>query len=128
MAIDILNLQPNVISRDLKGKYIAIYGQEKIGKSTFGAHLPKQLFCNFEIGTHFLSGVRAQNIARWADFKLVLRQLESPQAQEMYDTVVIDTVSAAHSACEDYICAQNSVQKIGEIPYGQLAALCSNTH
>lgn len=93
---------------------------EKIGKSTFGAKLPRALFCNFEIGTHFLSGVRAQKITRWADFKQVLRQLELPEAQEMYDTVVVDTVSAAHSACEDFICAQNGVQKIGEIPFGQI--------
>ncbi len=30
MAIDILNLQPNVISRDLKGKYLCIYGREQL--------------------------------------------------------------------------------------------------
>lgn len=29
MAIDILNIQPSVISRDLKGKYVLIYGQPK---------------------------------------------------------------------------------------------------
>lgn len=28
MAIDILNIEPSVISRDLKGKYICIYGRE----------------------------------------------------------------------------------------------------
>ena len=27
MAIDILNIEPSVISRDLKGKYICIYGR-----------------------------------------------------------------------------------------------------
>lgn len=29
MAIDILNIQPTTISRDLKGKYICIYGPAK---------------------------------------------------------------------------------------------------
>lgn len=29
MAIDILNIQPSVISRDLKGKYVLIYGAPK---------------------------------------------------------------------------------------------------
>ena len=28
--IDILNIEPTVISRDLKGKYILIYGKPKI--------------------------------------------------------------------------------------------------
>lgn len=31
MAIDILNIEPTVISRDLKGKYILIYGKPKCG-------------------------------------------------------------------------------------------------
>lgn len=30
MAIDIINLQPTTISRDLKGKYVLVYGAPKI--------------------------------------------------------------------------------------------------
>ena len=124
MAIDIFNIEPSVISRDLKGKYIAIYGREKVGKTTFGAHLPRALFCNFEVGTNFLSGVRAQNVSKWSDFKLILRQLEQPKAHEIYDTVVIDTVSQAYTLCEEFICAQAGVQKLGDIPYGAGYASC----
>ena len=29
MAIDILNIQPTVISRDLRGKYVLLYGKPK---------------------------------------------------------------------------------------------------
>lgn len=118
MAIDIFNIQENVISRDLKGRFICIYGPEKVGKSTFGAKLPRPLFCNFEVGTHYLA-VKPVNIEKWSDFKLVLRQLEDPRAKEVYDTVVIDTVSEAYASCERFVCQQNGVQKIGEIPYGQ---------
>ena len=118
MAIDILNLEPTVLSRDLKGKYICIYGPEKCGKTTFAAQMDKNLILSFEIGTNFLSGVRAQPIEKWVEFKQVLRQLEQPEAKEMYDTITIDTVGEAYSLCEKYICLQNGVQKIGEIPYG----------
>ena len=124
MAVDIFNIEPSVISRDLKGKYIAIYGREKVGKTTFGAKLPRALFCNFEVGTNFLSGVRAQNVSKWSDFKLILRQLEQPKAHEIYDTVVIDTVSQAYTLCEEFICAQAGVQKLGDIPYGAGYASC----
>ena len=31
MAIDILNIQPSVISKDLKGKYALLYGKQKCG-------------------------------------------------------------------------------------------------
>lgn len=122
-TIDIFSLEPSVISRDLKGKYIAIYGREKVGKSTFGARLPRALFCNFEVGTNFLS-VRKQNISKWSDFKLILRQLEMPKAHDFYDTVVIDTVGQAYTLCEEYICAQAGVQKLGDIPYGAGYASC----
>lgn len=121
--VDIFSLEPSVISRDLKGKYIAIYGREKVGKSTFGARLPRALFCNFEVGTNFLS-VKKQNIDKWSTFKLVLRQLEMPKAHDYYDTVVIDTVGQAYTLCEEYICAQNGVQKLGDIPYGRGYADC----
>ena len=124
MAIDILNIEPSVISRDLKGKYICIYGREKVGKTTFGSKLPKSLFCNFEIGTNFIAGIRAVNISKWSEFKLVLRQLEKPEAKQMYDTIVIDTISEAYSACETFTCAQAGVQKLGDVPYGRLYADC----
>lgn len=29
MAIDILNIKPTVISRDLRGKYVLLYGKAK---------------------------------------------------------------------------------------------------
>lgn len=118
MAIDIFNIPENVISRDLKGRFLCIYGPEKVGKSTFGAKLPRPLFCNFEVGTNYLP-VKPINIDRWSVFKQVLRQLERPEAHEYYDTVVIDTVSEAYASCEKFICQQAGVQKIGDIPYGR---------
>lgn len=118
MAIDIFNIPENVISRDLKGRFICIYGAEKVGKSTFGAKLPRPLFCNFEVGTNYLP-VKPVNIDRWSVFKQVLRQLEKPEAHDYYDTVVIDTVSEAYTSCEKFICQQAGVQKIGDIPYGR---------
>ena len=48
----------------------------------------------------------------------MLRQLRKPEAQAMYKTVALDTIGIAYDACEKYICQQNSVQKIGDIPYG----------
>lgn len=118
MPIDILSLEPSVISRDLKGKYICIYGMPKVGKTTMACQFPKNLLLGFEHGWNAIAGAMAIDIPRWADFKLVLRQLDSPQAHEKYDTITIDTVGIAYDLCEQYICAQNGVQKIGDIPYG----------
>ena len=118
MAVDIFSIKPSVISRDLKGKYVLIYGKEKSGKTTAAASFPKALLCAFERGYNGLGGVMAQDINSWSDFKTVLRQLEKPEAKELYQTIIIDTVSIAWDQCEQFICRQNGVQKIGDIPWG----------
>lgn len=124
MAIDILNIQPTVISRDLKGKFICIYGLPKVGKTSLACQFPKNLLCGFEHGWNALGGIKPQPINKWSDFKQVIRQLEKPEARAMYDTITIDTIGIAWDMCEQFICAQNSVQKISDIPWGGGYSAC----
>lgn len=65
MAIDILSIQPSVISRDLKGKYVLVYGAPKTGKTSFAAKFKKNLILAFEIGTNALDGVYVQPVQKW---------------------------------------------------------------
>ena len=78
----------------------------------------------FEKGYNAIGGVRPQDITKWSDFKLVLRQLEKPEARQLYDTVTIDTVGLAWDMCEQFVCAQNGVQKIADIPWGGGYSAC----
>ena len=117
--IDILNIEPTVISRDLKGKYILIYGKPKTGKTTLASRFPKNLLVAFEKGYNAIDGIKAVDINKWSDFKVVLRQLEKPEARAMYDTITIDTTTIAYEMCEQFICAQNGVQSIRDIAWGQ---------
>lgn len=117
--IDIFSLEPSKISRDLKGKFLLIYGQPKTGKSTFGSQLPRALFMNFEQGTNALAGIKSQPILRWTDAKKVLTQLRKPQAKEIFDTIVVDTASIAWQLCEKYICQRENVDSIRDVPWGQ---------
>ena len=116
--VDILNLEPSVISKDLRGKFLCIYSLPKVGKTSLACQFPKNLLLGFEHGWNAISGAMAVDIKKWTDLKLVLRQLETPEAQEKYNTVTIDTVGIAWDLCEQYICAQNGVQSIGDIPWG----------
>ena len=118
MAIDILNIKPSVISRDLRGKYVLLYGKPKSGKTTAATSFPNALLCAFEKGYNAIGGVRSVDITTWSDFKQVLRQLDKPEAKQMYETIIIDTITIAWDLCEQFICAQNSVQKIADIPWG----------
>jgi hypothetical protein len=114
----IFDLEPSKISRDLKGKFILIYGQPKTGKSTFGSQLPRALFMNFEQGTNALAGIRSMPIMKWTDAKKVLSELRQPKAREMYDSIVVDTASIAWQLCEKYICQREGVDSIRDIPWG----------
>ena len=117
--IDILSIEPTVISRDLKGKYLLLYGKPKTGKTTMASRFPKNLLIAFEKGYNAIDGIKAVDINKWAEFRQVLRQLEKPEAQAMYDTITIDTTTIAYEMCEQFVCSQNGVQSIRDIPWGQ---------
>ena len=124
MAIDILNIQPTTISRDLKGKFVCIYSLPKVGKTSMAFQFPKNLLLAFEKGYNAIAGIKPVDITKWSDLKLVLRQLEKPEARQMYDTITIDTIGIAWEMCEQFVCAQNGVQKIGDIPWGGGYSAC----
>ncbi len=115
----IFDLEPSKISRDLKGKFILLYGQPKTGKSTFGSQLPRALFMNFEQGTNALAGIKSMPIMKWTDAKKVLSELRQPRAREIFDSVVVDTASIAWQLCEKYICQRENVDSIRDVPWGQ---------
>lgn len=116
--IDIFSLQPSVLDKSLRGKYILLYGKPKCGKTSFAVQAPRALVCAFELGVNALAGTRYVPILRWSDFKKVMAQLKKPQAKEMYDTVVLDTVSIAYELCEKFILQRESVSSIKDIPFG----------
>ena len=118
MALDLLNRQPTVISRDLKGKFVCIYSIPKAGKTSLACQFPKNLLLGFEHGWNAISGAMAVDITKWSDFKLYLRQLEKAELKEKFNTITIDTVGLAWEMCEQYVCTQNGVQKIADIPWG----------
>ena len=117
--IDILSIEPTVISRDLKGKYLLLYGKPKTGKTTMASRFPKNLLIAFEKGYNAIDGIKAVDVNKWSEFRQVLKQLEKPEAREMYDTITIDTTTIAYEMCEQFVCGQNGVQSIRDIPWGQ---------
>ncbi len=118
MTIDLLAIQPHQISRDLREKIVVIYGEPKVGKTTIASQFPKALLLAFEKGYNALSGVMAQNVTKWSEFKKVLKQLENKAVQEKFETIIVDTADLAYASCEKFIIQREGVDKIGDIPYG----------
>ena len=50
MAIDLKKLKPTTVSRDLKGKFVFLYGPAKIGKTTLAVQFPRNLLLAVEHG------------------------------------------------------------------------------
>lgn len=119
MNIDLLNLQPQTISKNLRGKFLMVYGLPKVGKTTLLSKFEKCLICSFEPGTNALNNVYVQPVNSWTDWKKMIKQLKMPQVQEKFATLGIDTADLAWEACVKWICNENNVEKIGDIPYGQ---------
>lgn len=91
----------------------------KSGKTTTAAKFPKALILAFEIGYLAIPGVMAQPITKWSEFKQALKQLKDEQVKQQFETIVIDTVDIAYDLCEKYICNQNGVSAIGDMPFGK---------
>lgn len=118
MALDILNIKPHVVSRDLCGYTVTFYGTPKTGKTTTAAQFPSSLLLAFEKGYSAIPGVMAQPINRWSEFRQVIKQLKTDEAHETFKNIIVDTADIAYDYCEKYVCSQNNVDKINEIPYG----------
>jgi len=91
----------------------------KVGKTTLASEMPKPLLLAAEKGYNAIAGVYAQDITSWSEMRQVLRELKKPEVQEMFSTICVDTVDIMATYCDKYVCAQNGVNNIGEVPYGQ---------
>lgn len=125
-GIDLLNIQPHQVSRDLRGYSVFFYGDPKTGKTTTAAKFPNSLLLAFEKGYNAIPGIMAQPINSWAEFKKVLRQLKDEKVKEKFSTIIIDTVDIAYDYVNKYICANAKrsdggfgVDNISDIPFGK---------
>lgn len=114
MAINLLNIQPHSVSRDLSGYITFIYGPAKCGKTTFGSKMPGHLLLAFERGYNALPGVMAQDITTWGEMKQVVRELKKPEVKAIFKSIIIDTVDIAADCCQKYICNQLGIENIGD--------------
>ena len=73
MAINLLNIQPHKVSKDLSGYITYIYGAPKTGKTTLATQMDGSLLLAFEPGYHALPGVMAQDVTSWTEMKQIFK-------------------------------------------------------
>jgi len=118
MAINLLGLQPHKVSRDLSGYITFIYGPPKVGKTTLATQMPGALLLAFERGYNAIPGIIAQDVNTWGEMKQIFRELKKPEVQEVYKTIIVDTVDIAADLCQKYICNQLGIDNMGDGGWG----------
>ena len=93
--INLLNIKPHQVSRDMRGYSIFFYGEPKSGKTTIATKFPRHLLLAFEKGYNAIPGAMAQPINSWSEFKKVLRQLKDEKVKQQFETIIIDTADIA---------------------------------
>lgn len=130
--INIFNLKPNVVSRDLSGKSFLFYGERKSGKTTNASKFPKPIILAFEKGYGLISNVVAQPLNTWSEALEAKMQLldeaeevkehnriveetgEGEKRETTFKTVVVDTADIAYDLCEKYILIKEGVEYLDE--------------
>ena len=118
MVINLLGLQPHKVSRDLSGYITFIYGPPKVGKTTLATQMPGALLLAFERGYNAIPGIIAQDVNTWGEMKQIFRELKKPEVQEVYKTIIVDTVDIAADLCQKYICNQLGIDNMGDGGWG----------
>lgn len=121
MAIDLLNLQKNKISRDLRSYMCFYYGNSKTGKSTLANKLygDDALFVATEKGYNALN-VFAVDLTSWNETSGLLRQLKMPEIKEKFKVIVIDTVDILYDLAVSHILKINGCTDLSDKPFGKL--------
>ena len=118
-SFDIFNPSISVVSKDVKGKLILIHSNErKLGKTLQAIRFPKPYYLRFEQGINAIAGLSYAPLTKWSDFKKVRKQLTNPKtiekAQEMYNTLIVDTLDVAIRWCDKYVCGMQGVDRLND--------------
>lgn len=118
-VLDIFNPVVSKVSKDVKGKLILIHSNErKLGKTLQATRFPKPYYLRFEQGINAISGLPYAPLTKWSDFKKVRKQLTNPKtiekAQEVYQTLIVDTTDVAIRWCDKYVCGMQGVERLND--------------
>ncbi|MCX6624941.1 MAG: ATP-binding protein [Acidobacteria bacterium] len=102
---------------------VMVYGQTKIGKSTFCSQSDRALFLATEPGLNALD-VYQVPIQNWEDLRNVCGEVE--KGEHPFKTVVIDTIDNAYKFCTDFIVKKCNVEHESDLGYGKGYALVNN--
>lgn len=102
---------------------VLVYGQTKIGKSTFCGNADGALFLATEPGLNALD-VYQVPIQSWAELRSACGEIE--KGGHPFRTVIIDTIDNAYKFCTDHVLKEHNIEHESDMGYGKGYALINN--
>lgn len=108
---DLLNLEPQKVSKDISSYTFMLYAPPKFGKTTFVYDLFGQeaLFIRTEKGTKVLAGLMGVDVASWSDMIMLKTKLFMTKDKLKQKVIIIDTVDNLWNFLETFVCNKYGV-------------------
>jgi hypothetical protein len=103
---------------------LLLFGEKKIGKTSFAAQFPDAMFLMFEPGGKALRIYQAL-VSDWPTFVAYVDELEESDGR--FTTVVLDTVDLAYDRCFSHVCSELGIDHPNdERDYGKTWGVIEN--
>jgi len=110
-----MGLEKSVVSKDLKGKTVLVYGDNRTGKTKELLKLPNPIYLGWEYGINAIPGIPFERLNKWSKFKKFNTSLLKKTKDFNGEiTLVFDTIDEASLKCDEYICQKHDVDTIGD--------------
>ena len=111
----LLNLQPTKVSSDPASYNFLLYGESKIGKTTFVNDLFGERVLNIMTEKRWggVEGAKIVYASNYADIKSLLRVLKDKELQDTYDAVSFDTIDNLYMYVDKYVADQYDEVSVG---------------
>lgn len=103
-------------TKDYSRVTMLLYGDPKIGKSTFCSRFEDAFFIATEPGLNHLETYN-QRVNTWDDCIDVLNDLI--ECDKVFNPIVIDTIDRMWDMCCDYTAAEMGAQTVDAVPFGK---------
>lgn len=111
----LLNLKPTTVSSSPESYNFLLYGESKIGKTTFVNDLFGDRVLNVMSEKRWggIEGAKVVYVANYADVKSLLRVLKDKELQEAYDAISFDTIDNLFLYVDKYVAEQYDEVSVG---------------
>lgn len=111
----LLNLKPTQVSSNPESYNFLLYGESKIGKTSFVNDLFGEKVLNIMTEKRWggVEGAKVVYASNYADIKNLLRVLKDKELQEAYDVISFDTIDNLYLYVDSYVANQYNEISVG---------------